>query len=65
MSRQALPAPAGCIGRQKVFPQSDRDDTAGFDFLANMNGDLCAKLGAGMQRQRLAGEVAQSPRHRG
>lgn len=44
MSQQALPPSWQHVGRHDVFPQSGHDDTARFDFLANMNGYLSTRL---------------------
>ena len=44
MSEQALPPSWQHVGRHAVFPQSAHDDTARFDFLANLNGYLSTRL---------------------
>jgi len=45
MSQQALPPSWQHVGRHALFPESTLDDTARFDFLANMNGYLATRLG--------------------
>ncbi len=45
MSQQALPPSWQHVGRHAVFPDSAHDDTARFDFLANLNGYLSTRLG--------------------
>lgn len=44
MSAQALPPSWQHVGRHAVFPESKHDDTARFDFLANLNGYLATRL---------------------
>ena len=44
MSEQALPPSWQHVGRHAVFPESTHDDTARFDFLANLNGYLSTRL---------------------
>lgn len=44
MSNQALPPSWQHVGRHDVFPRSGHDDTARFDFLANLNGYLATRL---------------------
>ncbi len=44
MSQQALPPSWQHVGRHAVFPESAHDDTARFDFLANLNGYLATQL---------------------
>ena len=44
MSEQALPPSWQHVGRHAVFPQSAHDNTARFDFLANLNGYLSTRL---------------------
>ena len=41
---QALPPSWQHVGRHAVFPESAHDDTARFDFLANLNGYLSTRL---------------------
>ncbi|MCW5580179.1 MAG: methyltransferase domain-containing protein, partial [Luteimonas sp.] len=44
MTQQALPPSWQHVGRHAVFPESAHDDTARFDFLANLNGYLSTRL---------------------
>ena len=44
MSQQTLPPSWQHVGRHAVFPESTHDDTARFDFLANLNGYLSTRL---------------------
>ncbi|MGV8959799.1 MAG: class I SAM-dependent methyltransferase [Stenotrophomonas sp.] len=44
MSQQALPPSWQHVGRHAVFPESGHDDTARFDFLANLNGYLATQV---------------------
>ena len=44
MSQQTLPPSWQHVGRHAVFPESAHDDTARFDFLANLNGYLSTRL---------------------
>ncbi|MEO5829389.1 MAG: hypothetical protein ABIQ36_02365, partial [Rhodanobacter sp.] len=44
MSQQTPPPSWQHVGRHGVFPESGHDDTARFDFLANMNGYLSTQL---------------------
>ena len=44
MTQQTLPPSWQHVGRHAVFPESAHDDTARFDFLANLNGYLSTRL---------------------
>lgn len=45
MSKQASPPSWRHVGRHGVFPSGNLDDTARFDFLANLNRHLATRLG--------------------
>ena len=44
MSEQVLPPSWQHVGRHDLFPVSTHDDTARFDFLANLNGYLASQV---------------------